>query len=271
MNVRESLSALHRNLVVSYDEGERLGHVTNVYFDKPSCRIKGVSLSRRLIKSEKETFVAFEGIHRLGKSVLIISTKAALKNIPKGLDTSSLRALKGTKVVTRDGEHLGELLDVNVVAKTGIISELVLYGARKLKIDVEKDKISFGPDMLIVPANYSSRIQEMEVSNQKRFVTNAGKTTRNVTESIKSAVLNVTAKKQQVKEATAKQVKKPVPVESKSTKPISEVKSKPSPLPTKKQVAKKTIATPSKKLPTKKTTKKVAAKKTTAKKKAVRK
>lgn len=188
MNVRENVSTLQRNLVVSYDDGEQLGHVTNVFFDKPSCRIKGISLSSHFIPGEQERFVDFKAIHRLGKTVVIISNHSALKDVPKKTSISSLRMLKKTNVVTEEGEHLGELQDVNVVAKSGIISEIMLFGAKKLKVDVEKDKISIGPDMIIVPGTYRQRIEEIELPPQESFVANASKKTRSVTESIKTAV-----------------------------------------------------------------------------------
>jgi len=199
MNVREKVSELHRNLVVSYDEGERLGHVTNVYFDKPSCRIKGISLSPRFIPVEQERFVDFKNIHRLGKTVVIISKYSALKNIPKKSAISSLRMLKKTKIVTEEGEHLGELHDVNVFADSGIISEIILIGAKKLKVDVEKDKISIGPDMIIVPGPYRQRIEEIESSNQESFVASAGKKTRCLTESIKTTVFGPPQPKKKTK------------------------------------------------------------------------
>lgn len=227
MNIRERVSELHRNLVVSYDEGERLGHVTNTYFEKSSCSIRGLSLSPGFIKSDQEKFASFKSIHRLGKSVVIISAQKELTNIPQKLEGGSLRELKGTKVVTQEGEHLGELLDVNVYAKSGIISDIILYGAKKLRIDVKKDGISIGPDMIIVPANYRTRIKDIEVTNQDRFVASAGKTTRTVTQSIKTAVRNITAanKKAQEKavekngrQAKDEAEKKPDPIQATSEK-----------------------------------------------------
>ena len=255
MNIRKRLSELHRNLVVSYVEGERLGHVTNIYFDKPTCRIKGVSLAPGLIKGDQEKFVNFEAIHRLGTNVVIISTQKELTDLPPDIEASSLRALKGTKVVTQDGERLGELLDVNVFEKNGIISEIVLYGPRELKIDVKKDNVSIGPDMIIVPAYYRKRIAEIEPSDQERFIKNAGKTTRNVTESIKSAVLSVTAKKWS-QEKPVKSNGKQASAENDSSKPILDSKAKPASKPATKKTmtaTKKRLARrPARKVKTKK-------------------
>jgi len=226
----ERLSTIHRNLVVSYDKGELLGHVINAYFEKSSCSIKGLSIAPKLIKAERELFVSFQDIHRLGKSVVIVSSQSDLKKPPERLAGSSLRDLKKTKVATEDGEHLGELLDVNVFAKSGIISEIVLYGSKKLKIDVEKDKISIGPDMIVVPSGYQNRIEAQKDSDKNRLVANAGRATRSVAKSIKNAVLGVGADKaKESKKAPAKKKPGQMPLKTSQPKTASNPKSNPSP------------------------------------------
>ncbi|MEX2470015.1 MAG: PRC-barrel domain-containing protein, partial [Pseudohongiellaceae bacterium] len=193
MKYKERVSDLHKNLVVSYDEGERLGHVSNVYFDRQTCRIKGISLSSKSPETDNERFISFENIHKLGKSVVIVAKKAALEALPEGLDSSSLRYLKRTKVVTQDGEHLGELQDVNVIAKSGIIHEIILFGNRKVQIEVETDNLSIGPDMIVVPAAYKSNITEIADPEDRnelgKFIVSAG---NKVANSIKLAVQKVT-------------------------------------------------------------------------------
>lgn len=259
MHSIERLSTIHRNLVVSYDKGELLGHVTNVYFDKSSCSIRGLTIAPKLVKAERELFVAFKDIHRLGESVVIVSSEAGLKKTPARLEGSSLRELKRTKVATENGEHLGELLDVNVFEESGVISDVILYGSRKLKIDVEKDRISIGPDMIVVPSGYQSRIEAPKDSEKSRFVANAGKAARSVTESIKSAVLSVTAvKTNEADETPAK--KKAGQAAKKAGQPKTASNPKPSASPGKKSAAKKAAANRSKKQTAKKAAKKAARK-----------
>lgn len=194
MNIREKLSTLHRKLVISYDEGEKLGHITNVYFDKANCSLTGLSLAPRFSLNEYDAFIPLKAIHRLGKNVIIISGKDDLVELPDETAGCSLRDLKGIKIVTQDGKHLGELLDVNVFSKSGVISEVILYGPKKLKVDVKRDALSFGPDAIIVPGKYEKRIKEIDAAAEGGFVIHTGKTHLTVTESIKNALAGMASK-----------------------------------------------------------------------------
>lgn len=196
MNIREKLSTLHRKLVISYDEGEKLGNITNIYFDRATCSIQGVSVAPRFSMSEEESLVSFNSIQRLGKHVVIVSDKESLEEFPQETESNSLRDLKGIKIVTEDGKHLGELLDVNVFSKSGVISEILLYGPKKLKIDVKRDELSIGPDAIIVPAKYQKRIVNMDTTTERGFVIHTGKASLTVTESIKNALAGMSAKMQ---------------------------------------------------------------------------
>ena len=196
MNIREKLSTLHRKLVISYDEGEKLGNITNVYFDKATCSLSGVSLAPRFSMSEYDSYIPLKAIHKLGKHVIIVSGKDQLEELPESSLGNSLRDLKGIKVVTQEGKHLGELLDVNVFAKSGVISEIILYGPKKLKVDVKRDELSIGPDAIIVPGKYQKRIVEIDTAAEGGFVIHTGKASLMVTESIKNALVGMAAKMQ---------------------------------------------------------------------------
>ena len=205
MNIREKLSTLHRKLVISYDEGEKLGNITHIYFDKSTCSLKGLSLAPRFSMSEFDSYIPLKAIHRLGKNVIIISGKDDLVDLPEEIEGNSLRDLKGTKVVTEDGKHLGELLDVNIFSKSGIISEIILYGPKKLKIDVRRDDLSIGPDAIIVPSKYQKRIVDIDTAAEGGFVIHTGRTHLTVTESIKNALVGMAAKMQLPEEESNKE------------------------------------------------------------------
>jgi len=205
MNIREKLSTLHRKLVISYDEGEKLGNITNVYFDKASCSLTGLSLASRFSLSEFDAYIPLKAIHRLGKNVTIISGKDDLEDLPDDIAGCSLRDLKGIKVVTQEGKHLGELLDVNVFSKSGVISEIILYGPKKLKVDVKRDALSIGPDAIIVPGKYEKRIKEIDATAEGGFVIHTGKTHLTVTESIKNALAGMASKMQVPEEQQSNQ------------------------------------------------------------------
>lgn len=204
MNIREKLSTLHRKLVVSYDEGEKLGQVTNLYFNAATCSLSGLAIAPRFSMSEFDSYISLKAIHRLGKNVVIISGKDNLEELPDDIEGRSLRDLKGIKVVTQEGKHLGELLDVNIFSKSGIISEILLYGPKKLKVDVKRDNLSIGPDAIIVPGKYEKRIREVNTTAEGGFVIHTGKTTLTVTESIKNAFVGMASKIQIPEEPTSK-------------------------------------------------------------------
>lgn len=192
---KERISKLHGNLVVAYEEGDCLGKVGEIYFDKQTCRVEGISLASKFLDSGDKNFVAFKDIHKMGKTVVIVSSADALKKTPKRLDKSSLRTLNGIRVVTREGEHLGEMADVNVNTETGVVQDILIYGDRKIPADVEKDKIRIGPDMIVVPAAYKATITAnppVEIEDSMGDVLkSAGEATRKFTDSFSAAVQKV--------------------------------------------------------------------------------
>lgn len=189
---KERISKLHENLVVSFDEGDCLGNVGEIYIDKQTCRIKGISLTSKFLEPGDKNFVKFEDILKLGNSVVIVSGEAALGMTPKGSGSSPLRILNGIKIVTQEGEHLGEMADLNVVAETGVIQDILVYGDRKIPVDVKKDQIRIGPDMIVVPAAYKGNItpcppKESE-DNFADVVKSAGEVTRKFADTLSAAV-----------------------------------------------------------------------------------
>ena len=201
MNIREKLSTLHRKQIISYDEGEKLGNITNVYFDRSTCSLHGVSMTPRFNMSDEIWFIPLNAVQKLGKHVVIVSGKNNLEKLPEDIQGNSLRDLKGIKIVTEEGKHLGELLDVNVFPKSGVISEILLYGPKKLKVDVKRDELSIGPDAIIVPGKYEKRIVNIDTATEGGFVIHTGKASLTVAESIKNAWAGMTAKMQLPEEA----------------------------------------------------------------------
>ena len=143
-----------------------------------------------------DSYIPVKSVHRLGKNVVIVASKEDLVDLPEEIEGCSLRDLKGIKVVTQEGKHLGELLDINIFAKSGVISEIILYGPKKLKVDVKRDDLSIGPDAIIVPGKYQKRIVEVDTTAEGGFVIHTGKASLTVTESIKNAWAGMAAKMQ---------------------------------------------------------------------------
>jgi len=256
---KERVSKLHENLVVAYNEGDCLGKVGEIYFDKNTCGIKGISLVAKHLEPGDKDFIEFKEIHKLGKSVVIVSSGKALKKTPKGLANSSLRTLNGIKIVTEEGEHLGEMSDVNVIEETGVVKDILVYGDRKIPVDVEKDEIHIGPDMIVVPSAYKAKItvdvpKEPE-DNFESVFKSASEATRKFADTLSAAVQKMAG----ISKPEAEETTQPAKKTEAAAKPTPTA-SKPAP---KKAVTKK--ATPAKKnAATKKAaTKKAATKKTT--------
>lgn len=269
---KESISELHGNLIVTYEEGDRLGNVGDIYFDKKSCGIKGISLSSKLLEPEAKNFIKFKDIFKLGNSVVIVSKKSAVGTMPKGLESSCLRLLKGIRLVTQDGENLGELSDVSVDEKSGTIQEVTLFGDKSIRIDVEKDKIQIGRDMIVVPSAYKANITANAKQSEDKLsqvVKSAEKVTRRFADSINEAVHKVAAASKSYSGRGQAKEGEGVEAESKKTSDASSestgVASKEGASRKKasgKATAKKKAA---KKAPAKKAAKKAASKKTATK------
>ncbi|MEA1948958.1 MAG: PRC-barrel domain-containing protein [Thermodesulfobacteriota bacterium] len=96
----------------------------------------------------------------MGKDVVIISNETVVKPLPEKLKESGLKEMKGFKVTTHDGEHIGELIDLNVIKDDGKITELIMDEGKMLEIKV--DDITIGPDVIMVPVNYAACVKDIE-------------------------------------------------------------------------------------------------------------
>jgi len=184
METRKKVSDLRGVLVVAYEEGVQLGKVHDIYVEKPANAVKGISFKAGLLGLEKESFVGIENIRKMGKDVVIVSSETAVTPVPEALAGSSLKALRGFKITTHEGEHLGELSDLNVIMESGKISGIILTEKKMLDIDIED--ITIGPDVIMVPADYVTHIKAIEEEKAgglaRRFRTPA------VSESVKETV-----------------------------------------------------------------------------------
>ena len=184
MELREKVSNLRGVLVVAYEEGLQLGKVFDIYIEKQTKQIKGISFKTGLLRIEKESFVSVENIRKMGKDVVIITNEAAATPLPIELEGSSLKALKGFKITTHDGKHLGEFSDLKVTMGNGKISGIILSGNKML--DIKVADITIGADVIMVPADYAARVKEIE--QQKASFLTRMFSTATVSEMVKETV-----------------------------------------------------------------------------------
>ncbi|RJQ78561.1 MAG: hypothetical protein C4519_12065 [Desulfobacteraceae bacterium] len=155
----ERVSRLYGAMVIALAEGLRLGRVSEIYFDRQSKRMVGLSYRSGIWGVDKEIYIGFEDVHKFSRDMIIVSGKAAAKELPPGMAPDGLRALKGYKITTHAGKHIGELSDFTINAE-GKIEEILLPENRKLQIDIAD--VVLGPDLIMVPSGYEPSIRQME-------------------------------------------------------------------------------------------------------------
>ena len=197
-----------------------MGKIFDIYIEKQANQIKGISFKTGLLRIEKESFVSIENIRKMGKDVVIITNEAAATPLPEELEGSSLKALKGFKITTHDGKHLGEFSDLNVTMENGKISEIILSGNKILDIKVED--ITIGADVIMVPADYAAHVKDIE--QQKAGLLTRMFAIATVSETVKETVEKVGEKVGQVlkksKPGTEKVEEKPEQKEPETKKKI---------------------------------------------------
>lgn len=160
MNSKVKLATLHKTLVVSLDEGLRLGRVHDVFVDRQAKRIAGISLNHGLLPTEDKLYVDLADILKIGRDVVIVAQHENARPLPEAMAPQSLRYLRGRKITTTDGACLGELSDLTVDRESGGLAELHLNDDRALEVDPAE--ISIGPDVIVIPSRYTRRIRKLE-------------------------------------------------------------------------------------------------------------
>jgi uncharacterized protein YrrD len=142
--------------VIAHKEGAQLGDVVHVFFDTKSKSISGMTLKKKTFG--KESWFGVEEIELFGKDVVLIKSESSLTPVtnPDVLKGTSLKEMRGMRVVTMEGTQLGLLKDFEVRGENWSISELYLDD--NLRLSVDSVEITIGPDQIIVPARYAQRV-----------------------------------------------------------------------------------------------------------------
>jgi sporulation protein YlmC with PRC-barrel domain len=156
MHSKERGSKLYGAMVITLDEGIRIGRVYEVYIDKAAKQIMGISYKAGSWSMERELYVDMADIHKFSQDVVIITGRDAAKERPEGMHANALRGIRGYKITTQAGKHIGELTDLVIDRKDGGIVEILLSGNQKLQIDMSE--VVIGPDLILIPADKESFI-----------------------------------------------------------------------------------------------------------------
>ena len=160
MSSKERGSRLYGAMVIALAEGLRIGRVCEVYIDKPAKQIMGISYKTGIWGTEKEIYVAFADIHNFSRDVVIIAGRDAATELPGEIIRNGLRTMRGYKVTTHAGKHIGEVSDLVLNRADGKISEILLSENRKLQIDMAE--VVIGPDLIMIPADRESSLGHAE-------------------------------------------------------------------------------------------------------------
>jgi sporulation protein YlmC with PRC-barrel domain len=153
----ESLSAMRGIPVITRDTGKNIGSILHVYVDPTSKQLSAIGFRQR--PENVEAYVLGSDIEVVGEDVVLVSSATAARPMPPGSDLGrQLRKLRGTRVTTNDGKHLGDLEDFDISGPQRALSELHLSGGQALPVSAHE--ITIGPDEIIVPASYAAKLIE---------------------------------------------------------------------------------------------------------------
>jgi sporulation protein YlmC with PRC-barrel domain len=145
--------------VITGDEGANLGSVSHIYIDPETKKLSALFFKNR--KNGKVSYVANEHISLVGEDVVVIQDRARAMALEGQVQEQELgrrlRKLRGMVVTTDEGKNLGKLEDFEHDRETRLLSRLHLDEGRTLPI--EADRVTIGPDTIIVPAEYTARVE----------------------------------------------------------------------------------------------------------------
>lgn len=158
MDVRERSLGLLGVLAVAYQEGARLGKVSDIFVDRKGCRVTGLAISTGLPGFDSTSFVDFKHVRILGKDVVIVSDQKAVTPLAEGVSKTSLKLLRNVRIATRDGVYIGRLQDVSVDVSTGNITQLML--SDRDYVDIAVRATAIGADIIVLPSDVKTKTKK---------------------------------------------------------------------------------------------------------------
>jgi sporulation protein YlmC with PRC-barrel domain len=147
-------SALKSMAVVSMADGVRIGRVEDVLFDTVALRIAALALTT----TGGRSILPFSSVRSIGADAVIVESETAAQaaaavgnagNVLRGLDD-----LMGLKVVSGQGNHIGDVREVLVDQASGALTELETHrggmlGMGGTSVTIPNSAIrGIGPDLV---------------------------------------------------------------------------------------------------------------------------
>lgn len=149
-------SELRGILVVAREEGAQLGSVTGIDVDTETRTIAAIRFRPRGF-GRKESYVQMKDVVAIGRDVAFVNTEEAVVSTAEEPSPGrSLNDLQGVWVTTREGKHLGTVVDLDFDRTSWRIQLLQLANDRLLVVN--PDDIRIG-DEIVVPTEYEARVE----------------------------------------------------------------------------------------------------------------
>ncbi len=196
--------------IVSFDTGERIEHIRDLIFDQTKNQLLGFVVDEGGWFSTARV-LPLQNIHAIGPDTIIVRSKDAV--VPADSDRVIQRilernnVLKGTTIVTTDGQDLGTLVDLYFDEQTGVIEGYEAsggifadaYSGRSFVPAPQTLKI--GEDVAFVPPE-TAELMEEQVGGLKGA-------TQSAVQTVGAAATNTDVDpEQQVEQATGRRVTK---------------------------------------------------------------
>lgn len=151
--MRMQLHDIQSKEVVALKEGRNMGAVDQVFIQPNQRKLAGLTVRESRLSGNLR-WVDAKQVTGVGEDYLFVPKAAALRN--KKPTGRSLKDLTGVPVISRDGDNLGSLVDVEVDDSWRVV-EISLSGKRVVAI--QPDKLVIGPDTILLRQDVSGKVR----------------------------------------------------------------------------------------------------------------
>ena len=151
--MRMQLHEIQSKEVVALKEGRNMGAVDQVFIQPNQRKLAGLTVRESRL-SGNARWVDAKQVTGVGEDYLFVPKAADLRNKkPAG---RSLKDLTGVRVISREGDDLGALVDVEVDDSWRVV-EISLSGKRV--VSVQPDKLVIGPDTILLRQDVQGKVR----------------------------------------------------------------------------------------------------------------
>ncbi len=151
--MRMQLHEIQSKEVVALKEGRNMGAVDQVFIQPNQRKLAGLTVRESRL-SGNARWVDAKQVTGVGEDYLFVPKAADLRN--KKPSGRSLKDLTGVRVISRDGDDLGALVDVEVDDSWRVV-EISLSGKRV--VSVQPDKLVIGPDTILLRQDVQGKVR----------------------------------------------------------------------------------------------------------------